>query len=61
MVQNIFLQIVFTPINKYPKYFSGTYKIYSWTSKWMSEDSIKNPSTLENSFAPKNVIIQNQK
>ena len=34
-------------------FFSGNNKIYSWTSKGISEESIKNPSTSDNIFAPK--------
>ena len=35
--------------------FSSTSKISSWTSKAMSAENIKNPSTVHNSFAPKKI------
>ena len=37
----------FAPINKYIN------KCYPWTSKRMSKESVKSPSTRDNSFAPK--------
>ena len=59
MVQNIFLQMDYKIIWYLHQsinilvFFSGTDNIYSCTSKGMSEESIKNPSTSGNSFAPK--------
>ena len=37
----------------YLQLFSGTTKVHSWTSEAMSEESIENSSTSDNSFAPK--------
>ena len=59
MVQNIFLQMDYKIIWYLHQsinilvFFSSTDNIYSCTSKGMSEESIKNPSTSGNSFAPK--------
>ena len=53
----IFLSItnylIFTSGNKYPGSLSRANEIYSWTSKAMSEKSIKNPSTSGNCVARK--------
>lgn len=52
----IFLSIsnylIFTSGNKYPGSLSRANEIYSWTSKAMSEKSIKNPSTSSSTLAP---------
>ena len=45
--------MVFSPVSKYLSSFSKTDNIYSWTSKEISEESIKTPFTSENSFFPK--------
>ena len=45
--------LVFIPASRRISTFSRTNKIYSGKSKGMSEESIKNPSTSDNSFAPK--------
>ena len=34
------------------KFFSGTQKIYSWKSKGVQEESIKNPCGSDNTSAP---------
>ena len=43
--------LVFVLANKYFKFFSGNQEIYSWKSKGMSEESIENKTTSENTFA----------
>ena len=43
--------LVFISANKYIEIFSGTQGIYSWSSKGMSEESIKNPRS-DNTFTP---------
>ena len=45
--------LVFTSANQYLSFFGRTDKTYSRESKGMSKESIKNPSTSDNSFAPK--------
>ena len=44
---------VFIPTNKYISFFSGTPKIFSWIFKRMSDESIENLSTANNSFSPR--------
>ena len=44
--------LLFISANKYFKSFSCTTQIYSWKSKGMSEGSIENITTSDNTFAP---------
>ena len=44
--------LVFTSANKDIECFSDPQQIYSWKSKIMSEESIKNPPRSNNTFAP---------
>ena len=43
---------VFISANKYIEFFSKIQQIYSWKSKGISEESIKNFPELENTFDP---------
>ena len=58
MVQNIFLRkyfkmvFVFIPAIKHINFFHGTTQISSWKSSGLSEESIKNITKSESSFAP---------
>ena len=44
--------LVFIPIKKYIKYFSGTNWTESWKSNGMSEESIENITKSDSNFAP---------
>ena len=44
--------LAFKSFNKYIEFFSKTGKIYSWKSKGMSEEIIKNPPGSENTSVP---------
>ena len=44
--------LVFQPINKYFKVITNTYHASSWKSKGLSADSIKLPTTSDNSLTP---------
>ena len=44
--------LVFQPINKYFKVITNTGYISSWKSKGLSAESIKPPTTSDNSFTP---------
>ena len=44
---------VFIPTNKYISFFTDTPKIFSWIFKRMSDESIENLSTANNSFSPR--------
>ena len=44
--------LVFHPINKYFKLIKNTDYVLSWKSKGLSSESIKPPTTSENSLAP---------
>ena len=43
--------LVFIPAKKYNKYFSGTTRVYLWTSSGMSEENIENITKSDSSFA----------
>ena len=45
--------LVFQPINKYFKVITNTDYISSWKSKGLSAESIKPPTTSDNSLTPK--------
>ena len=47
--QNYF---VFQPVNKYFKVITNTYYVSSWKSKGLSAESIKPPTTSDNSLTP---------
>ena len=54
-MRNIFIQAhckFLITDGKYIEFFSGSQQIYSWKSKRMSEETIKNPPTQCNTFAP---------
>ena len=59
MMQNILLQmnckinLVLISVNKYLEFFSIITKLCLWTSKKISEKSIKNPSMPDNCFSRK--------
>ena len=44
--------LVFQPMNKYFKVITNTYHASSWKSKGLSADSIKLPTTSDNSLTP---------
>ena len=44
--------IVFIPVKKYIKYFSGTTRIDSWKSNGLSEENIENIMKSESNFRP---------
>ena len=44
--------LVFIPSKKCIRYFNSTTRIYSWTFKGMSEESIENLTKLDSLFAP---------
>ena len=44
--------LVFQPINKYFKVITNTYYVSSWESKGLSGESIKPPTTSDNSLIP---------
>ena len=44
--------LVFQPLHKYFKFFANTDYISSWKSKGLSAESIKSPTTSDNSLAP---------
>ena len=46
-------QLVFQPFSKCATYFGNVSDISTCTAKWMSEEIIKNPSTLHDNFTPK--------
>ena len=44
--------LIFQPACKYFKFISGTNYISSWKSKGLSDESIKSPTTSDNSLIP---------
>ena len=44
--------LVFIPVKKYIKYFSGTTRINSWNSYGISEENIENVTKSDSNFAP---------
>ena len=44
--------LVFQPLNKYFKLIAGTDYVSSWKSKGLSAETIKLPSTSDNSLTP---------
>ena len=44
--------LIFQPVCKYFKFISGTNYISSWKSKGLSDESIKSPTTSDNSLTP---------
>ena len=45
--------LIFQPFNRYFKMnFSSLYYVSSWKSKWLSSESIKPPTTSDNSLTP---------
>ena len=44
--------LVFQPITKYFKLIANTLYYFTWKSKGLSAESIKRPSTSDNSFTP---------
>ena len=44
--------LVFQPLNKYFKVITNTDYVSSWKSKGLSAESIKPPTTSDNSFTP---------
>ena len=45
--------LVFQPLNKYFKLITNTKYVSSWKSKGLSDESIKPPTTTDNSLNPK--------
>ena len=44
--------LIFQPVYKYFKFITGTTYISSWKSKGLSDESIKSPTTSDNSLIP---------
>ena len=44
--------LIFQPVYKYFKFITGTTYISSWKSKGLSDESIKSPTTSDNSLTP---------
>ena len=52
--------LVFQPLNKCFKVITGTDYISSWKSKGLSVESIKPPTTSDNSLNPKVIMVLKQ-